>query len=82
MLRPRLTKCRASEARAQKELATTKDQVRAALDSRGRLAEMLVEAAESDRKHTCTAQSLGRDPEVVEYARRHRLHQDSYWDHD
>lgn len=82
MLRERLTICRASEERAQTGLARARDQMIAAFESRGVLAARLVEAAESDRRHNCTAQRLGRDPRVVEFARRHRLHQDSYWDSD
>ena len=53
-----------------------------AFESRGDLADRLVEAAESDRKHNCAAQRLGRDAKVVEYARKHRLHQDSDWEPD
>lgn len=82
MLRERLTACRASEERAGEELTAAREQVHAALESRGRLAGMLVDAANEDRKHNCMAQSLGRDSEIIEYARRHRLHQDRYWGRD
>jgi hypothetical protein len=72
MLRKRLTACRASEARARDDLAAAREQVRAALASRGALAERLVEAAESERRHNCAAQQLGRERYVAELARRHR----------
>ena len=72
MLRERLTACRASEERARQGKAAANDRMTAALDSRGRLADRLVEAAESGGIHNCPAQQLGRDPEVVEFARKHR----------
>jgi hypothetical protein len=82
MLRELLTACRASEERAQTGRTRARDRMIAAFESRGILADRLVEAAESDRGHDCTAQRLGRDARVVEYARKHRLHQDSYWESD
>ena len=82
MLRKRLTACRASEERARTGMARAREGTAAALASRGALADRLVEAAEADRKHNCPAQQLGRDPEVAEFARRHRLHQDSSWHSD
>jgi hypothetical protein len=82
MLRECLTACRASEARARKSLATARDRVTAALASRGALADRLVTAAEEDRKHNCLAHQLGRDPHIVEFARKHRERNDNYWDRD
>jgi hypothetical protein len=82
MLRRRLSACRASEARAQQNLATAKERVVGALASRGLLADRLVSAAGEDRKHNCRAQQLGRDPEIVEFARKHRERHDNFWDGD
>jgi hypothetical protein len=75
MLSVRLAACRESEARAQRDLATAKERVANTLASRGALADRLVEAAETDRRHNCQAQQLGRDPEVVEFARKHHERQ-------
>ena len=72
MLRERLTACRASEDRARKDLEASRDQVRSALEGRGRLADRLARAAESERPHGCAAQQLGRESGVIEIARRHR----------
>jgi hypothetical protein len=69
MLRERLTACRASEALAREGLASASDRVA------GALADRLVTAVETDRNHDCPAQQLGRDPQVVEFARRHRERQ-------
>jgi hypothetical protein len=55
ILRERLTACRASEERAQTGLARARDRMIAAFESRGNLADRLVEAAESDRRHNCMA---------------------------
>lgn len=78
MLRERLAACRASETRAREDLATARERVHAALASRGALADRLVEAAESDRKHNCPAQQLAIDPQIAEFARRHRARQDRW----
>jgi len=82
MLRERLTKCRASEARAPEDLATAREKVATALASHGSLADRLVSAAENDRRHDCPAQQLAREPQIVEFARKHRERQDSSWKRD
>jgi len=81
MLRKHLAACRDSEARSREGEAAYKHRMVEALRSRGALADRLVEAAESDRIHNCLAQQLGRDPRVIEYARRHRARQD-IWEPD
>jgi hypothetical protein len=70
MLCQRLAACRASEVGAKKDLADAKEQVRAALTSRGDLADRLVDAVENDRWHNCPAQQLGRERHTVEIARK------------
>jgi uncharacterized Zn finger protein (UPF0148 family) len=72
MLRERLTRCRTSEERARGALEGARDRVASALDSRGRLASRLVEAAEANRRHDCPAQKLARDPQVIEWADAYR----------
>ncbi len=76
MLRERLSKCRASEQRAREDADSYKDRMVEALRSRGALADRLVEAAEDDRTHNCRAGQIARDPQVIEFARRHRLLED------
>jgi len=78
-LRKRLTACRVSEERARTGMARAREGTAAALASRGALADRLVEAAETGCSRNCPAQQLGRDPQVAEFARRHRLRQDSSW---
>jgi hypothetical protein len=70
MLRERLEACRASEAQARAEAAQAREAVRAALDSRSRLAERLVDAADRSGNHRCEAQAIARDPQVVRWAQR------------
>lgn len=82
MLRERLTTCRASEESARTGMALARERTAAALASRGVLADRLVEAAETGCSRNCPAQQLGRDPQVVDLARKHRLHEDTSWDHD
>jgi hypothetical protein len=71
MLRERLIRCRASEAKAQRALETVDERVASALDSRGALADRIVSAARNTGTHSCDAVQIGRDPAVVEYARRY-----------
>jgi len=75
MLRERLERCRASEIRAQRELAQVsadaKERVSSALASRGYLATRLVDAANRCGPR-CQAQDLANDRNVVQWARRNR----------
>lgn len=72
MLRERLDACRASEKRAQAFAARAREQVAAALSSQGNLAYRIVAAASSAQSHHCDAQAIGRDPQVIQLAERHR----------
>jgi hypothetical protein len=82
MLRERLTACRASEARAQQGIAAARERAASALATRGALADRLVEAADADRRHNCAAQQLGRDPQIIEFARKHRERRGPGWQPD
>ena len=70
MLRERLDACRTSEARANQRLEKAKEQVAAALGSRGLLASRIVRAAEGDPTGRAELQ-IGRDPQVIAFARQH-----------
>jgi hypothetical protein len=70
MLRQRLTACRISESRAQAEVTDSRAATAAALQSRGRLAAHIVEAAAEDRSHQCVSQTIANDPQVIKWARR------------
>jgi hypothetical protein len=72
ILRQNLTACRASEAKAQKAVQVARDRMADALASRGYLADRLVSAAENSGRHSCQAVELGHDPQVVEFASKHR----------
>jgi hypothetical protein len=67
MLRERLTACRRSERQAQYVMKAAKEQVRAALASRGWLAERILRAS-GMAGHRCPASDLGRDRQVVKFA--------------
>jgi hypothetical protein len=79
MLWERMIACRASEAQArsatsaaQASAATAHDAMVAALRSRGRLAERIVEAADESPS---AFMALARDPDVVKWARRAQMHE-------
>lgn len=80
MLRERLTACRDTESRASAEAKEARKAVESALQSRGRLAALIVEAADRDRNHRCVAQALAQDPRVVRWARREN--EEDTWDDD
>jgi ribosome-binding protein aMBF1 (putative translation factor) len=72
MLRKRLTACRASEERVRTGMVRANNRMVAAYESRGSLADRLVTAAEVGCSRDCPARQLARDPDVAEFARRHR----------
>jgi hypothetical protein len=78
MLRKYLAACRTSEARARNAIEVQRDRAAAALASRGSLADRLVSAAEGSGRHKCSAVQLGRDPQIVEFARKHRERRGSH----
>ena len=79
MLREWIATCRASEAKARSELAEAQERVRAALQSRSRLASRIVDADAATRdSHRCAARSLADDPQVKKWDRRNRVHEDDY----
>jgi hypothetical protein len=75
--------------RYQRDLASTraaldsaKEQVAAALSSRGALASRLVYATEDAGTHRCATVQIGREEQVVGFARKHRERRGEYWDSD
>ena len=70
MLWERLEACRASESETRSKAAKARAATAAALQSRGRLAARLVDAADRSGNHRCPAQEIARDPDVVRWARR------------
>lgn len=78
MLRKYLAACRTSEARAREAIEAQRDRAAAALASRGSLADRLVSAAKGSGRHNCPAVQLGRDPQIVEFARKHRERRGSH----
>jgi hypothetical protein len=69
MLRERLTACRSSEAAAQTRASRAEERVKAALASRGRLAQALHVTLEEAR-HDCPATRVARLPEVAAWAKQ------------
>lgn len=69
-------------ARVRGQLAEAKEQVTAALSSRGALAARIVGAVEDARSHRCPASDVGRDPHVAKFAERHWERRGVYRDDD
>jgi hypothetical protein len=77
LLREKLTACRDSESKAQAEVtrarsatAQAREATAAALQSRGRLAARIVEAAGRAGNHACPLQEIAYDQQVRKWARR------------
>jgi hypothetical protein len=82
MLRERLDACRKSEVLATQRAKRAREATSSALASRGSFASRLHQAAMMAGRHSCEAVEIGREPQVKEWAERHRRERFGYSNFD